>query len=115
VDLERLDRPVSPRVWRWAFSPAELEFLREPPEGPAQAESEKIPPGLALWCAKEAAAKAWGKALLNHLEQVRVTGTDWPEGRITVGYYEDCSRIRQSEVRLTAHNGYLAALARVIE
>ncbi len=115
VDLERLDRPVNPRVWSWAFSPEEHELLREASGRlPGTVPSDSPPPGLALWCAKEAAAKAWGRGLLNHLHQVRVTGADWPEGRITVGWVgENVYGHRPAEVRLMVHEGYLAALAGV--
>ena len=116
VDLERLDRPVSPRAWRWAFSPAEQKMLEEADGG--------YPPELALWCAKEAAAKSWGRGLLNHLNQVRVLQADWPAGRITVGWlpdetpadgatedFPDGSGPDRAEVQLMIYDRFLAALA----
>lgn len=112
VDLERLDRPVSPRTWRWAFSPEEQKLL----DGAA----DRFPPELALWCAKEAAAKAWGRGLLNHLNRVRVLRADWPAGRMTVGWVRDENRTdglgpHLAEVRLMIYGRHLAALAEKVE
>ena len=118
VDLERLDRQVSPRVWRWAFSPDEQKML----DGADGA----YPPELGLWCAKEAAAKAWGRGLLNHLNRVRVLRADWPAGRITVGWVQDEAPADgadfvsegpglRAEVQLMVYGRHLAALARKVE
>lgn len=127
VDLERLDRTISRRVWRWAFSPEEQKML--------EGASGRFPPELALWCAKEAAAKSWGRGLLNHLRRVRATRADWTDGRMEVGWFPDqapadgtanCSGVGpdcsqsasdrlRAEVRLLIYDGYLAALAEKTE
>lgn len=124
VDLERMDRPVSPRVWRWAFSPDEQKMLYGAPG--------HYPPEMALWCAKEAAAKSWGRGLLNHLNQVRVIRADWSAGRITVGWVHDEARMDEAgknftdgseesrdvylaEVRLMICGRHLAALAEKVD
>lgn len=122
VDLERLDRTISPRVWRWAFSPEEQEMLYGP--------DGRFPPELALWCAKEAAAKAWGRGLLNHLNQVRATRADWAAGRLEISWLPDqaptaekCfsdtsqgeSDLYRAEVQLLVYDEYLVALAEKTE
>lgn len=126
VDLERLDRRISPGVWRWAFSQAEQKMLG--------GISGRFPRELALWCAKESAGKSWGRGLLNHLHQVRIIHADWADERITVGWFQDeiragkgaagacphggsdgVSCICQAEVRLLIYEGYMAALAEKAE
>lgn len=52
----------------------------------AEAAPPLWPAHLALWCAREAGAKAWGLGLLNHLEQVRVGRADWAAGRLRVDW-----------------------------
>lgn len=78
VDLEAWDRPFSERAWQWAFSPEERALAQ------GRAGEEAWPAPLALWCAKEAAAKSWRLALLNHLAAVRVSRAEWAEGRLEV-------------------------------
>lgn len=78
LDLERLDRRIDERLQRWAFTGRELEL--------AKAAAPLWPGHLALWCAREAGAKAWGRGLLNHLDQVRVGRADWPAGRLRVDW-----------------------------
>lgn len=68
VDLESLDRIISDRVWLWAFRPEERALS----EGAEPDFSKR----LAMWCAKEAAAKCWGLALLNHLSEFQVSGEE---------------------------------------
>jgi len=98
VDLEPWSRSFSDRAWAWAFSLGERRLAENGGSFPAR---------LALWCAKEAAAKSWGRALLEHLPRVRVAEADWPAGRLTVAW-----RGRKfSEVRLSRWDSYLVALA----
>ncbi len=85
VDLERRDRRLTDRLARWAFTGLERELA-------ASAPSRSFPGLLALWCAREAAAKSWGRALLNHLDRVRVVAADWPAGRLTVAWLERVPR-----------------------
>lgn len=101
VDLERRDRPISERLRRWAFSPRELEL--------AEAAPPLWPGPLALWCAREAGAKAWGRGLLNHLDQVRVAEADWAAGRLRVDWLGP--EPAQVQVDLIAAGDYLLALA----
>ena len=100
LDLELWSRPINDRVWAWAFSPAERNLA---------AETAGWPTRLALWCAKEAAAKSWGRGLLNHLNQVRVAAADWPSGRLTVTWPDQTEEAR--EVCLIRWESWLAALA----
>jgi 4'-phosphopantetheinyl transferase len=104
VDIERLDRGLGGRVQGWAFSEAEQALLT------TAGAASPWPAALALWCAKEAAAKSWGRGLLNHVGRVRVTGADWPEGRLTVAWLEAEAPAR-AEARLTICGEYLLALA----
>jgi phosphopantetheinyl transferase len=100
VDLEPWSRPLSDRAWVWSFSPGERRLAESGGFFPAR---------LALWCAKEAAAKSWGRALLDHLPRVRVAEADWPAGRLTVAWR---GRERESsEVRLSRWDAYLVAVA----
>ena len=99
VDLEPWSRPFSDRAWTWSFSPGERRLAESGGFFPAR---------LALWCAKEAAAKSWGRALLEHLPRVRVAEADWPAGRLTVAW----RGLEFSEVRLSRWDDYLVALAR---
>ena len=99
LDLEPWSRPMSDRAWTWAFTPGE-RLLAEA--------SGRFPARLALWCAKEAAAKSWGRPLLNHLPRVLVAEADWPAGRLTVAWR---GREREvSEVALSRWDDYLVAL-----
>ncbi|MDR3038407.1 MAG: 4'-phosphopantetheinyl transferase superfamily protein [Candidatus Adiutrix sp.] len=100
LDLEPWTRPIADRAWEWAFSPGERR-LAEGVSG--------FPARLALWCAKEAAAKSWGRGLLNHLGRVRVSGADWPAGRLTVAWLGREAAVR--EVRLSRWDSWLVALA----
>ena len=101
VDLERLDRPIVDKAWLWAFASEERELAENAPPG-------EIPPRLALWCAKEAAAKAWGLGLLNHLAQVRATKADWAAGMVDVTLAD----IGPVPVKLMIQGPYLVALAK---
>jgi 4'-phosphopantetheinyl transferase EntD len=100
VDLEPWSRDLSDRAWTWAFTSGERRLAETGGHFPAR---------LALWCAKEAAAKSWGLGLLDHLPRVRVTGADWPGGRLTVAWQGRGGE--ESEVRLFQWDAYLAALA----
>ena len=100
LDLEPWSRPLSDRAWSWSFTPQERLLA----EG-----SGLFPARLAMWCAKEAAAKSWGLGLLRHLSQVRVAGTDWPGGRLTVTWQG--RKKETSEVCLSRWEAYLVALA----
>jgi phosphopantetheinyl transferase len=100
VDLEPWSRPLSDRAWIWAFTPGERRLAESGGFFPAR---------LALWCAKEAAAKSWGRALLNHLPLVRVAEADWPAGRLTVAWRGRGREV--SEVLLFRWDAYLVALA----
>lgn len=100
LDLERRDRRLTERVRQWVFSPAELALI--------QAGPEPLAPPLALWCAKEAGAKSWGLGLLNHLAEVRVTGADWPAGRLTVCRLGGEER---AEARLMIADDFLLAVS----
>ena len=101
VDLELAARPMTERMLRWAFTPAEQRL--------AAKAAESVWPGpLALWCAREAAAKSWGRPLLNHLEEVRVAEADWTEGRLAVDWLGPGAR--RGEIRLKMFNGFLLAL-----
>ncbi|MDR0881595.1 MAG: 4'-phosphopantetheinyl transferase superfamily protein [Candidatus Adiutrix sp.] len=102
VDLERWERPLSPQLIDWAFSESERRLALAP-------SGQEWPAGLALWCAREAAAKAWGIPLLNHLAQVRVKATDWASGQLTVagpGWVERVAVSRSGE-----SGDYLLAVA----
>lgn len=101
VDLEPWSRPLSDRAWTWAFTLGERRLAESGGFFPAR---------LALWCAKEAAAKSWGRALLEHLPRVRVAEADWPAGLLTVAWQG--RRPKFSEVRLSRWDAYLVALAR---
>ena len=101
VDIEKIDRVLNERVIAWAFNPEELKFLES---------AKKFPGALSLWCAREAAAKSWGLGLLNHLNQVRVTGADWNNGYLTVSWLGG-GLSQRAEVSLRVANGYLVALA----
>jgi len=104
VDLEPWSRPFSDRAWTWSFTPGERRLADSGGFFPAR---------LALWCAKEAAAKSWGRGLLNHLPRVRVAEADWPAGRLTVTWR---GRGRKtSEVRLSRWDAYLVALAQSVK
>ena len=100
LDLELWARPIADRVWRWVFTPAERRLA----EGAVD-----FPPRLALWCAKEAAAKSWGRGLLNNLDRVRVTGADWLAGRLEAVWLGP--ERAAGEVRLLRWDDYLVALA----
>jgi phosphopantetheinyl transferase len=103
VDLEPWSRSLSDRAWTWSFTPGERRLAET--GGP-------FPARLALWCAKEAAAKSWGRALLNHLSRVRVAEADWPAGRLTVAWQGRGGEVGEiSEVRLSRWDAYLVALA----
>jgi len=103
VDLEPWSRSLSDRAWVWSFTPGERRLAET--GGP-------FPARLALWCAKEAAAKSWGRALLEHLPRVRVAAADWPAGRLTVTWRERGGKTGEvSEVRLSRWDAYLVALA----
>lgn len=69
VDLEDRGRKLSDRAWRWSFAEEERRLV----EG---ADVGAYPWRLALWCAKEAAAKSWALPLLNHLSEVRISEVD---------------------------------------
>ena|GEM_PF-2104883 len=101
LDLERRDRLISERLQRWAFTGSELEL--------AEAAPPFWPGPLALWCAREAGAKAWGRGLLNHLEQVRVGWADWAAGRLRVDWLG--SEPASIWVDLINAGDYLLALA----
>ena len=101
LDLELRDRPISDRVWTWVFTPAERSL--------AAGETAGFPSRLALWCAKEAAAKSWGRGLLNNLDRVRVTGADWPSGRLTAAWLGP--KRAEGRVSLLKWDDYLLALA----
>lgn len=75
VDLETKDRLFSDRAWTWAFNEEEQSWA-----GARSDNGER----LAMWCAKEAAAKSWGLPLLNHLAEVRISGADWAARRLRV-------------------------------
>ena len=101
VDIEKIDRVINQQAVAWAFNSEELKLLEL---------AEEFPGALSLWCAREAAAKSWGLGLLNHLNQVRVTGADWPTGNLTVDWLGGgCSQ--RSEIKLQTTGGYLVALA----
>lgn len=100
VDLEPWSRVMSDRAWAWSFTPGERRLAET--GGP-------FPARLALWCAKEAAAKSWGRGLLNHLSRVLVAEADWPAGRIQVAWRGRGGEV--SEVRLARWDAYLVALA----
>ncbi|MDR2934514.1 MAG: 4'-phosphopantetheinyl transferase superfamily protein [Candidatus Adiutrix sp.] len=100
VDLEPWSRPLSDRAWTWSFAPGERRLAESGGSFPAR---------LALWCAKEAAAKSWGRALLDNLPRVRVAEADWPAGRLTVAWRGRGRKM--SEVRLSRWDAYLVALA----
>ncbi len=102
LDLEKRDRLLGPRTENWVFDPLELSLAAQSGEG-------GFPGPLALWCAREAASKAWGRPLLNHLQRIRVIGARWPEGRLTVGWLGP-ERWR-AEVRLGYFEDYLLAVA----
>ncbi len=104
VDIERRERPLSERVRAWAFDGAERALIDAADPG------LPWPPALALWCAKEAAAKSWGRGLLNHLSRVRATGADWAAGRLTVAWL-DAEAPATAEARLLISGDYLLALA----
>jgi phosphopantetheinyl transferase (holo-ACP synthase) len=87
----------------WSSTPGERRLAET---------SRRFPARLALWCAKEAAAKSWGRGLLEHLPRVRVTEADWPAGRLTVAWRGREGGI--SEVRLARWDDYLVALAQII-
>lgn len=97
IDLERADRVISDRSWKWAFTEDERALTDE--------NRGQLPSRLAMWCAKEAAGKAWGLALLNHLQQIRITGADWPASIITVAWLGE--RPVELQVRATCHGPYL--------
>ena len=103
VDLEPWARSLSDRAWTWSFTPGERRLAET--GGP-------FPPRLALWCAKEAAAKSWGRALLEHPHRVRVAAADWPAGRLTVAWRGGGGEAGEvSQVRLSRWDAYLVALA----
>lgn len=119
VDLERAERFLSQRVLGFAFSPAELELIPGgggfigPGDSPDSGDSSgraNFPWALALWCAREAAAKSRGLGLLNHLRQVRVTGADWPAGQLTVDWVGEGEPWR-AKVFLQITGPWLTALA----
>jgi phosphopantetheinyl transferase len=103
LDLELWSRPMSDRAWTWSCAPGERRLAET---------SRNFPARLALWCAKEAAAKSWGRALLEHLPRVRVTEADWPAGRLTVAWQG--REGGASEVRLARWDDYLVAIAQII-
>lgn len=120
IDLERLDRQISPRVGKLAFDDLEMELA-------TSAQGQQQIAMLSLWCAKEAAAKSWGRGLLNYLTQVRATWADWENGRITVSWRpsdeiksqnsSSCPGFhggQQVEVRLITYTDFLVALAEAI-
>ncbi len=99
VDLERAGRRLSDRVWRWAFTaPQRALSAGAHPTWPAR---------LALWCAREAAGKAAGLGLLNHLRQIRAEAADWRGGKILVRL--DGRPARGLWVRLIRRQAYLIA------
>jgi phosphopantetheinyl transferase len=100
LDLEPWSRDMSDRAWTWAFTPEERRLAET---------GDYFPARLALWCAKEAAAKSWGRGLLDHLPRVRVAEADWPAGRLTVAWQGRGRKV--SEVRLSRWDAYLVALA----
>ncbi|MDR1045593.1 MAG: 4'-phosphopantetheinyl transferase superfamily protein [Candidatus Adiutrix sp.] len=102
VDLERRDRALGERVRRWAFNGRELTLID-------QGAGSRFSPALALWCGREAAAKSWGRALLKHLDKVRVTRADWRSGLLWVDWLAEPRR--QSRVALFNRAEHLLALA----
>ena len=100
LDIEPWSRTLSDRAWMWSFTAGERRLAETGAPFPAR---------LALWCAKEAAAKSWGLGLLDHLPRVRVIGADWPAGRLTVAWLGRGGE--DSDVRLFRWDAYLVALA----
>jgi phosphopantetheinyl transferase len=102
LDIEPRFRHLGDRAWEWAFKTEE--------RGLAEEGADYYPTRLALWCAREAAAKSWGRGLLNHLNQVQVTRADWPAGRLWVTWQGRKARI--CETSLLLQEEYLVALTR---
>lgn len=103
VDLEPLGRAISDRVWLWAFKPREraLVEMAEP------VHSKR----LAMWCAKEAAAKCRSLGLLNHLSEFEVSGVDWPGGLMLVEGPGGGREPIVSAVEILEDDHFIAALA----
>lgn len=99
VDLEKKDRLFSDRAWAWAFTEEERSWVGGRPENTGR---------LAMWCAKEAAAKSWGLPLLNHLAEVRISRADWAERRL---WAERFGRPDSTVVELIEAENFLLALA----
>lgn len=102
LDLEKKGRQLGRRVELWTFDENERSLAASSGLGP-------FPGPLSLWCAREAAAKSWGLALLNCLEKVRVIRADWSEGHLTVNWLGP--EKRSSDVRLMFFDDYLLAVA----
>ena len=103
IDLEDAERDFSERMFKWAFSETERALA-------PGAEDFGWPGPLALWCAKEAAAKSWGRALLNHFDQVRAVGADWAGGLLEVAWLGPGPK-RRCPVHLRRNQRFLLALA----
>ncbi|KXS56727.1 MAG: hypothetical protein AMR96_00980 [Candidatus Adiutrix intracellularis] len=102
LDVESRFRHLSDQAWKWAFKTEE--------RGLAEEGADYYPTRLALWCAREAAAKSWGRGLLNHLNQVQVTQADWPAGYLWITWLGEKTRI--CETSLLLQEEYLVALTR---
>ncbi|UQZ89734.1 hypothetical protein C4J81_11160 [Deltaproteobacteria bacterium Smac51] len=101
IDIERTGRVLKPSLINWAFTAGELKL--------ADRANEEDLPHLAMWCAREAAGKSWGIALLNHFDQVRVTGADWNRQTLTVSWLGPENY--RAEVLLGRAGDFLLALA----
>ncbi len=104
VDLERSDRIIKESVRAWAFSETELALV-------GALGGEKYSGELAFWCAREAAAKAWGRGLLNHLAHVRVVDcAKSPEKSVKVAWLGEPPE-KPLAVRLLDVDDFLVAIA----
>ncbi|MDR1921985.1 MAG: 4'-phosphopantetheinyl transferase superfamily protein [Candidatus Adiutrix sp.] len=100
VDLERADRPVKASMARWAFTGPERRLAEEFSDAGGY---------LALWCAREAAAKCWGRALLNHLDSVRAARVDRERGLVVVDWLGPPTA--RAEAEIMVYDEFMLALA----
>lgn len=103
VDLEPLGRLISDRAWLWAFKPGERALAEM--AGPVHSKR------LAMWCAKEAAAKCRELGLLNHLSEFEVSGVDWPGKLLFVEGPGGGREPVVSAVEILEDDHFIAALA----
>ncbi|MGL4208657.1 MAG: 4'-phosphopantetheinyl transferase family protein, partial [Candidatus Adiutrix sp.] len=94
-------RQIKPKVVDWVFTEGEKKIAKKAAN-----------PNLAylsLWAAKEAAAKSWGRALLNHLSQVKVVRADWLNSTALVDWQGNSPA--RATIEFVLHQDFLLALA----